>query len=144
MLAELYLPLPQSVHPEAVLEGAYLPALQVEQILSAAFCLLYFPFVQAMHWVAPLLLFVRYPWPQVEQVVSAAFWLLYVPGPHAMHWVAALLLFVRYPWPQVVQAYTELALAELYLPLPQSAHPEAAAEEANFPGPQALQPDLPC
>ena len=108
MLAELYLPLPQSVHPEAVLEGAYLPG------------------------------------PQVEQVVSAAFWLLYVPGPHAMHWVAALLLFVRYPWPQGVQAYTELALAELYLPLPQSAHPEAAAEEANFPGPQALQPDLPC
>ena len=55
-LAELYFPLGQSVHSEAVLEGAYLPAPQVEQVASAAFWLLYFPLVQAMHWVAPLLL----------------------------------------------------------------------------------------
>ena len=67
VLAELYLPLPQSVHPEAVLEGAYLPGPQVEQVVSAAFWLLYFPFVQAMHWVAPLLLFVRCPLPHVMQ-----------------------------------------------------------------------------
>ena len=52
MLAELYLPLPQSVHPEAVLEGAYFPGPQVEQVVSAAFWLLYVPVPHAMHWVA--------------------------------------------------------------------------------------------